>query len=63
MPSTEDIKIERGDIRIRTRAALTAILWWDTRDICTLMNIHAALAEGNFCNEEKSHKAANCDGL
>ena len=44
-------KLKRGDIRIRTKAALTAILRWDMRDIRTLMNIHAAPAEGNFCNE------------
>jgi len=44
-------KLKRGDIRIRTRAALMAILWQDKRDICMLTNIHNAPAEGNFCNE------------
>jgi len=44
-------KLKRGHIRIRTRAALMAILWWDMRDICMLTNIHTAPAEGNFCNE------------
>ena len=54
-------KLKRGDIRVRTRADLVAILWWDKRDICMLTNIHSAPAEGNFCNE--GGKAANFDGL
>jgi len=44
-------KLKRGDIRVRTRADLTAILWRDKRDVCMLTNIHSAPAEGNFCNE------------
>jgi len=36
---------------VRTRADLTAILWWDKRDICILTNIHSAPVEGNFWNE------------
>jgi len=44
-------KMKRGEIRVRTRADLTAILWWDNRDVCMLTNIHSAPAEGNFCNE------------
>jgi len=43
-------KLKRGDIRVRTSADLTAVLWWEKRDICFLMNIHSAPAEGNFCN-------------
>jgi hypothetical protein len=44
-------KLKRGDIRVRTRADLTATLWRDKRDICVLTNIHDVPAEGNFCNE------------
>jgi hypothetical protein len=44
-------KLKRGDIRARTRADLTAILWREKRDICMLTNIHNDPAEGNFCNE------------
>jgi len=44
-------KLKRGDIRARTRADLTAILWRDKRDVCMLTNIHSAPAEGNFCNQ------------
>ena len=45
------IKLKRGDIRVRTRADLTAVLWRDKRDICMLTNIHDVPAEGNFCND------------
>ena len=48
-PRTKTTKVKRGDIRIRTRADLTAM--WDERDICMLTNIHNAPAEGKFCNE------------
>ena len=44
-------KLKRGDIHVRTRADLTAILWQDKRGICMLTNIHNAPAEGNFCSE------------
>jgi len=44
-------KLKRGDICVRTRADLTAILWQDMRDTVMLMNIHNAPVEGNFCNE------------
>jgi hypothetical protein len=52
----QDLKLEtttlkRGDIRVRTRTDLTAILWRDERDVGMLTNIHNAPAEGNFCNE------------
>jgi len=48
-PKTTKLKTE--DIRVRTRAHLTAISWRDKRDVCMLTNIHNAPAEGNFCNE------------
>jgi hypothetical protein len=44
-------KLKRGDIHVRTRADLTAILWRDKRDICVLTNIYNDPAEGNFCND------------
>jgi hypothetical protein len=56
------VKLKRGDFRIRTRADLTALLWWDKRDICTLTNIHDFPVEGSFCNEGgKVFKATDCD--
>jgi len=39
-----------GDLQVRTRRDLTAILWRDKCDIHILMNIHDPPAEGNFCN-------------
>jgi hypothetical protein len=45
------IKLKRGNIHIRTRADLMAILWCEKRYICMLMNIHDVPAEGNYCNE------------
>jgi hypothetical protein len=45
------IKLKRGDIHIRTRADLMAILWRDEREICKLMKTLDVPAEGNFCNE------------
>jgi len=44
-------KLKRGDLQVRTRADLTALLWRDKRDVCMLTNIHNAPAEGNFFNE------------
>ena len=42
----------RGDLQVRTRGDLTAILWRDKRDVRTLMNIHDPPAEGKFCNNK-----------
>ena len=44
------MKLKRGDIHVRTRGDLTAIMWRDKRDIYMLTNIHDAPAEGNFCD-------------
>ena len=40
----------RGDLQVRTRGELTAILWRDKRDVRILTNIHDAPAEGDFCD-------------
>jgi hypothetical protein len=56
------LKLKWGDFCIRTRAELTAVLWWDKRDICMLVNIHDVPLEGSFSSEGgKIIKAANCD--
>jgi hypothetical protein len=44
------MKLKRGDLHIRTRGDLTAILWRDKCDIYVLTNIHNAPAESNFCD-------------
>jgi hypothetical protein len=45
------IKLKRGDIHVRSRGDLTAMLWRDKRDIYMLTKIHDAPAEGNFCDD------------
>ena len=50
-PRPKTTKLKREDIRVRTMADLTAILWRDKRDVFMLTNIHNAPEEGNFCNE------------
>ena len=42
------IKLKRGDIRVRTRADLTATLLQYKRDVCLLTNIYNAPAKGNL---------------
>lgn len=48
---SKKMELKRGDIKVRTRGDLTAILWRDRKDVHMLTNIHAAPAEGNFCNQ------------
>jgi len=56
------VKLKWGDFCIRTRADLTAVLWWDKRDICMLTNIHEFPVEGSCSSEGgKVIKAVNCD--
>jgi len=40
-----------GDIRVRTRGDLTAVVWKDKRDMCLLTNIHDPPREGNYRGE------------
>jgi len=52
--------LQRGDLQLRTRGDLTAILWRDKRDVRVLTNIHDPQAEGNFCdNKGKAIKPQN----
>jgi len=45
------VRLKRGDIRVRTRGDLTAVVWKDKRDLCLLTNIHDPPREGNYRNE------------
>ena len=45
------LRLKHGDIRIRTRVDLTAVVWRDKRDVCLLTNIHNPPKECNYCNE------------
>jgi hypothetical protein len=42
------LKLKRGDVRIRTRGNLTALVWKDRRDVYMLTNMDPPPAEGNF---------------
>ena len=50
--------LKRGDIRVRTRGDLTAVVWRDKRDVGTLTNIHDLPSEGNFRDEQGNTKPA-----
>jgi len=45
------LRLKHGDIRVRTRGDLTAVVWKDKRDMCLLTNIHDPPREGNYCDE------------
>jgi hypothetical protein len=46
----KEMKLKHSDIQARKRSDMTAILWREKRETPILMDIHKALAEGNFCN-------------
>ena len=45
-------RLKRGDIRVRTRGDLTAVVWKDKRDVCLLTNTHDPTTEGNYRDEQ-----------
>jgi len=45
------LRLKRGNIRVRTRGDLTAVVWKDKRDVCLLTNIHDPPREGNYHDE------------
>jgi hypothetical protein len=47
----KNLRLKRGDIRVRTRGDLTALIWKDRRDVHMLTNMHNPPAEGNFCDK------------
>ena len=44
-------RLKRGDIRVRTRGDLSAVIWKDKRDVRLLKNIHDPPREGNYWDE------------
>jgi len=42
------LRLTLGDIRVRTRGDMTAVVWKDKRDVCLLTNIHDPPREGNY---------------
>ena len=47
----KQLKLKRGDIRVRTRGGLTALVWKDRREIYMLTNMDPPPPEGNFCDD------------
>jgi hypothetical protein len=45
------LRLKKGDIRVRSRADLTALVWKDKREVYILTNMHQPPTEGNFCDE------------
>jgi len=48
------LRLKRGDIRLRTRGDLMAVVWKDKRDVCLLTNIHDPPREGSYCDEHRN---------
>jgi len=48
---SKTLRLKRGDIRVRTRGDLTAVVWKDKRDVCLLTNIHDPPTESNYRDE------------
>jgi len=51
----KQMKLKRGDIRVRTRGVLTALVWKDRREVYMLTNTDPPPAEGNFCDNSNRH--------
>ena len=47
----QKLKLKRGDIRVKTRGGLTALVWKDRQEVYMLTNMDPPPAEGNFCDD------------
>ena len=48
---TKTLRMKRGDIRVRTRGDLMAVVWKDKKDVCLQTNFHNPPREGNYHDE------------
>jgi len=48
------LRLKHGDIRVRTRGDLTAVVWKDKIDVCLLTKIHDPPREGNYRDEHRN---------
>jgi hypothetical protein len=58
------LKFKRGDVRVRTRGNLTALVWKDRQNIYMLTNMDMPPPEGSFCDNNrpvKPHIVARCN--
>jgi len=46
----KQLKLKMGDVRVRTRRGLTALVWKDRREVYMLTNMDPPPAEGKFCD-------------
>jgi len=46
----KQLKLKRGDLRVKTRGGLTALFWKDRREVYMLTNMDPPPAEGHFCD-------------
>jgi len=44
----KQLKLKRGDVRVRTTGGLTALVWKDRREVYMLINMDPPAAEGIF---------------
>ena len=47
---SKNLKLKRGDLRVRTRGGLTALVWKDRQEVYMLTNMDQPPAEGNLCD-------------
>jgi len=47
----KELKLDRGNVRVRARGGSTALVWKGRRVVYMLRNMHPLPAEGNFCDE------------
>ena len=48
------LRLECGDIQIRTRSDLTAVVWRDQTDVSLLTITHNPPRKGNYCDEHEN---------
>jgi len=48
---SKTLRLKNGDIRVRTRGDLMAVVWKDKRAVCLLTNNHDPPREGNYSYE------------
>jgi hypothetical protein len=48
---TKKLKLKRGDIRVKTREGLTALVWKGRRQVYMLTNTNPPPGQGSFCDD------------
>jgi hypothetical protein len=47
----KELKLKRGDVRVKTKGSLTALVLKDRQEVYVLININQSPGEGNFCDD------------